>query len=238
MTTHNSASHNLVLTELRTLSSTEKAAHLARFFKTGKGQYGEGDLFLGVTVPVQREIAKRYKSANWAVMEENILSPWHEVRLTTLLILIEKYKCKEDKEMCISFYMKHLDRVNNWDLVDLSCYNLLGDWLQQKERSVLYALVASTNMWHQRIAMVTCMAFIRKNDFDDAFRIATCLLNHPHDLIHKAVGWLLREIGKRDEERLCLYLNPIYKTLPRTMLRYAIERFEESKRQAYLKGTI
>lgn len=224
--------------ELESFGNPEKAAHLSRFFKTGKGEYGEGDRFMGITVPEQRAIAKKYASAELPVLEELIASPFHEQRLTALLILTFKYRksqSKTEKENFIRFYLNHTRFINNWDLVDLSCYVLLGDWLQNKDRSLLYRLAESSDIWEQRIAIVSCMHFVRKGDFKDCLAIADKLLLHPHDLIHKATGWLLREIGKRDKETLVAFLQERYLRMPRTMLRYAIERFPEEERQKWLK---
>lgn len=224
--------------ELTALASSTKAAHLARFFKTSKGEYGEGDLFLGITVPQQRIVAKRWYLLEWHKLNQMIQSPYHEVRLTALMIIVERYLKKIEQQTCVEFYLKHLHYINNWDLVDLSCYKLLGDWLKNRDRSLLYELAQSNQLWHQRIAMVSCMAFIRTNDFEDTFRIAQLLIAHPHDLIHKAVGWLLREVGKRDKSKLIDFLALHYTTMPRTMLRYAIERFPQEERIAYLKSKI
>lgn len=227
-----------IITELKNCGNTKKAAHLSGFFKTGKGQYGEGDRFLGVTVPEQRAIAKKYASAELPVLEQLIISPFHEQRLTALLILIHKYqksKIVSEKEQYIRFYLNHTRFINNWDLVDLSCYALLGQWLQDKERSLLYELADSTNLWEQRMAIVSCMHFVRQGDFNDCLAIADKLLLHPHDLIHKATGWLLREIGKKDKATLVAFLQDRYFRMPRTMLRYAIERFPEEERKKWMK---
>lgn len=230
-----------IVNTLEKKGNPEKARHLSRFFKTGKGEYGEGDLFMGVTVPEQRVIARQYQDAGFPVLEELIRSPYHEQRLVALLILECKFgKQKEDKirKQCIDFYTSHTDYINNWDLVDLSCYKILGAWLADKDRTLLYEWAQCDHLWKQRIAMVTCMYFIRKNDFTDALAIADLLLRHPHDLIQKAVGWLLRETGKKDEATLTGFLAERYKKMPRTMLRYAIERFPEEKRKKYLNSEI
>lgn len=226
-----------IITDLQTLGNPEKAAHLSRFFKTGKGEYGEGDLFIGVTVPEQRGIAKKYRSAGFPVLRELIASPYHEVRLTGLLILVsqfEKNKNEEFRKSCVDFYLSQTRYINNWDLVDLSCYKLLGVWLTDKDRSLLYTLSESANLWEQRISIVTCMHFVRKGDFKDCLALSERLLNHPHDLIHKAVGWLLRETGKKDRQVLTDFLQPRYRQMPRTMLRYAIEHYPEEERKKYL----
>lgn len=224
--------------ELEACGNPEKALHLSRFFKTGKGQYGEGDRFMGVTVPEQRAVARKYIAADWDALEELITSPFHEMRLTALLILTLKYrksKLESEKENIIRFYLAHTAFINNWDLVDLSCYSLLGHWLQDKDRSLLYQLADSSNLWEQRIAMVSCMHFVRRGDFKDCLAIADKLIRHPHDLIHKATGWLLRETGKKDKDTLVSFLQKHYLQMPRTMLRYAIERFPEEERKKWMK---
>lgn len=213
---------------------------LSRFFKTGSGQYGEGDRFLGIKVPVTRRVVKEcWKQTGFDELEECLASEYHEIRLAGLLALVEMYShARKDMSLrsrCIDFYLSHTDRINNWDLVDLSCYNLLGDWLLDKDRSLLYRLASDgKSIWEQRIGMVSTMAFIRQGQLDDTFAIADILLNHPHDLIHKAVGWLLREAGKRDMDALRVFLDHRAASMPRTMLRYAIEKFPERERLAIL----
>ena len=216
---------------------------LSRFFKTGPGQYGEGDKFLGIKVPVTRSIVKAcWKSTGFKELERCIGSEYHELRLAALLTLVEIFshsKTESDRRRCVDFYLSHTDRINNWDLVDLSCYPLLGTWLLDKDRSILYDLARNgKTIWEQRIGIVSTMTFIRHGQIDDTFAIADILLHHPHDLIHKAVGWLLREAGKRDKKALEAYLLPRYQQMPRTMLRYAIEKFPEPERQRYLKGEV
>ena len=228
-----------IINELNRCADPAKAATLARFFKTGPGEYGEGDLFVGVPVPIAREIAKRHREAPLPAIRELLASPVHETRLTALLILVlrfEKAESGEERDECARFYIDHVDALNNWDLVDLTCYKILGPWLA--DRSLLYEWAHSGRLWRQRVAIVTCMHPVRRGDFADAFAIADILLDHPHDLIHKAVGWILREAGKRDEEALTAYLLPRYRRMPRTMLRYAIERFPEQKRQQFLKSQL
>ena len=231
----------ILLREMLSLRNEGEAKGLMRFFKTGKGQYGEGDQFLGIRVPQTREVVKRL----WAEtaiedLKLCIESPWHEVRLAALLVLIQQFKHNRkhpDKQKgCIDFYLAHTDHINNWDLVDLSCYELLGTWLLDKDRTLLYNLARNgKTIWEQRIGIVSTMQFLRHNQLDDTYSISDILLSHTHDLIHKAVGWLLREAGKRDEQRLIRYLNERHATMPRTMLRYAIERLPEDIRQQYLK---
>ena len=233
---------NVLLKRMLECRDESQVAGLMRFFKTGPGQYGEGDKFLGIKVPVTRQVVKEcWKEVSFENLEECILSDYHEIRLAALLCLVEifsrsKKGGEELRKQCVEFYLAHTDRINNWDLVDLSCYNLLGAWHLDKDRTLLYDLARSgKNIWEQRIGMVSTMAFIRKGQLDDTFAIADILLNHPHDLIQKAVGWLLREAGKRDEKRLMSFLDTRCRTMPRTMLRYAIEKFPEPVRQHYLR---
>ena len=214
---------------------------LMRFFKTGPGQYGEGDKFLGIKVPVTREVVKQcWKGASLAELEECINSEYHEVRLAGLLALIQKFKhCKDHvtQQQYVDFYLTHTYKINNWDLVDLTCYPLLGEWLLDKERTLLYDLAqGGKSIWEQRIGIVSTMTFVRKGQLEDTFAIADILLNHPHDLIQKATGWLLRECGKRNKAALETFLLPRYKTMPRTVLRYAIEKFPQEERLSYLRG--
>ena len=286
---------------------------LSRFFKTGPGQYGEGDKFLGIKVPVTRAVVKAcWRDADWAELERCMASEYHEVRLAALLTLVEvfskpklcskamaaenyfsegfpknqfsaadklgqlskifsntgaaenyfsqgfaknqfsaanknsqfsqgpdknQFSAVEDvRRQCVEFYLAHTEGINNWDLVDLSCYPLLGVWLLDKDRSLLYELARNgRTIWEQRIGMVSTMTFVRHGELQDTFNIADILLHHPHDLIHKAVGWLLREAGKRDKAALEAFLEPRYQTMPRTMLRYAIEKFPEAERLTYLR---
>ncbi len=222
-----------------------QVAGLSRFFKTGPGQYGEGDKFLGIKVPVTREVVKEcWRETGPDDLEECIASEYHELRLATLLALVEIFRhagkkaysgLEMTKDDCVRFYLSHMDRINNWDLVDLSCYPLLGEWLLDKDRMLLYDLArGGQTIWEQRIGIVSTMAFIRHGQVQDTFNIADILLHHPHDLIHKAVGWLLREAGKRDKAALVAFLQPRCRTMPRTMLRYAIEKFPEDERRQYL----
>lgn len=218
-----------------------QARHLSRFFKTGPGQYGEGDLFLGIKVPTTREIVKQqWKSTSFDELEECVASPYHEIRLAALLILIQIFShAKGDtdtQKRCVDFYLSHTAHINNWDLVDLTCYEIIGTWLLDKDRTLLYQLAErGKTIWEQRIGIVSTMKFIRNGETDDTFRIADILLHHPHDLIQKATGWLLREAGKKDVGKLKEYLSTRYQTMPRTTLRYAIEKFPEEERKAYLK---
>lgn len=211
-----------------------------RFFKTGPGQYGEGDKFLGIKVPVTRSVVKEcWKDVGFTELEECIMSEYHEIRLAALLALVQIFshakKNFELQKQCVDFYLSHTDRINNWDLVDLSCYELIGTWLLDKDRTLLYDLARSgRNIWEQRIGMVSTMQFIRHGQTADTYAIADILLNHKHDLIQKAVGWLLREAGKRNPDALRQWLEPRAHTMLRTALRYAIEKFSDSERRAWL----
>lgn len=233
--------NNKLYTKIIAHQDPAQVAGLSRFFKTGKGQYGEGDKFLGIKVPVTREVVKEcWMGLSLADIEECLRSEYHEIRLAGLLALVEMYsharKNANIQQVCVDFYLSHTEGINNWDLVDLSCYKLLGDWLLDKDRTILYDLARDgKTIWEQRIGMVSTMAFIKKGELEDTFAIADILLHHPHDLIHKAVGWLLREAGKQDRKALEDYLEKRYRTMPRTALRYAIERFPEPLRQKFLE---
>lgn len=220
-----------------------QAVNLSRFFKTGKGQYGEGDKFLGVKVPTTRDVVKQcWQETSFEDLETCICSEYHEIRLAALLTLVQIFKhAKKDRtlqQQCIDFYLTYTEFINNWDLVDLSCYELLGTWLLDKDRTLLYDLARDgKTIWEQRIGMVSTMQFIRHDQLDDTYAIAEIFLTKPqplHDLLQKAVGWLLREAGKRDEQRLKDWLSTRHATMPRTMLRYAIEKFKEEERKRYL----
>lgn len=228
---------------LAVLSIPEKAEFFPRFFKTGKGEYGEGDLFLGVKVPDQRTVAKEYYSKISLVELSRILSSkYHEHRLTALFMLIlkfEKAKDKAIKDEIVTFYLNHLHYVNNWDLVDSSCYKILGRYAYENgKEGLLRELSEAEEMWHKRIAVVGTMYYIKKGSFGLTREFVTRNLKHPHDLMHKANGWLLREMGNKNEQELIGYLNEFYKEMPRTCLRYAIEKLDEDLRQDYLKGRI
>lgn len=221
------------------LRNEEQSVGLMRFFKTGKGEYGEGDKFLGIKVPQTRAVVKAYwKKCCLNDLEPLIASPYHEIRLCALLILVQIFKHARKnavlQEKCVDFYLSHTQFINNWDLVDLSCYEILGTWLLDKDRQMLYDLARNgKTIWEQRIAMVSCMQFVRHGELDDCIRIADILLMHTHDLIRKSVGWMLREVGKRDENLLKDYLNRHYKIMPRITLRYAIEHFPKDVQQRY-----
>ena len=229
--------------EILARQDAEQAVNLSRFFKTGKGQYGEGDKFLGIKVPTTRDVVKQcWQETSFEDLETCICSEYHEIRLAALLTLVQIFKhAKKDQtlqQQCIDFYLTHTESINNWDLVDLSCYELLGTWLLDKDRALLYDLARDgKTIWEQRIGMVSTMQFIRHGQVDDTFAIADIFLTKPqplHDLLQKAVGWLLREAGKRDEQRLKDWLSKRYTTMPRTMLRYAIEKFTAEERQKYM----
>lgn len=219
---------------LRSYSDEEKKIVLPRFFKTGKGEYGEGDRFIGVVVPNTRKVAKEFSSVSWDVVEALLESEWHECRLCALIVLVERYK--KHPEDTVRFYLEHTDGINNWDLVDLSAPYTLGRYLTGlADRDVLYTLAASENMWEQRIAVVSTLALIRDNQFDDTMKLAGMFLDTRHDLMQKAVGWMLREVGKRDERTLTDFLDKHYLQMPRTMLRYAIEKFTPDRRAHYMR---
>lgn len=231
---------NKLISELEKNSDKEKAEIYQRFFKTGEGEYGEGDVFIGLTMPLQRSIAKKYLNLSLPKIQELLKSKIHEHRMTGLIILTEKYRkaSEQDKENIFGFYLKNTKHINNWDLVDVTCQHIIGDFLLDKDRKILYDLVHSDNLWERRIAIVSAGRFISKNEFEDVLAISEILLNDEHDLIHKAVGWMLREVGKRDEEILRNFLKGNYSRLPRTTLRYAIEKFDEAERKKWLVGNI
>ncbi len=225
--------------ELLELADKEIAAHSCRFFKTGPGQYGEGDKFLGIRVPVLRKIARSHRHLELSAAETLLHSPFHEIRLTALLILVERYKGGDAavQQEIYELYLKSTEYINNWDLVDVSAPAIVGNYLEHRDRKVLYSLAVSDNIWERRIAILATFHFIRADSFIDTIRLAEILRDDEHDLLHKAVGWMLREVGKRDLELIIDFLDINYSKMPRTMLRYAIERFPEELRQAYLKGT-
>ena len=220
--------------DLERLANKEKAVILQRFFKTGKGEYGHGDLFLGITVPEQRRIAKKYSRLSLDDLQSLLSSKIHEYRLTSLLILIEKYKNVDKKEV-VDFYLRNTKNINNWDLVDLSSHKILGNYLLNKDKNILYKLAKSDNLWERRISIIATYAFIKNNKFEDTLKISELLLKDKHDLIHKAVGWMLREVGKRNLNIEEEFLKKYYKKMPKTMLRYSIERFSNEKKRFYLK---
>lgn len=225
--------------ELLSLKNPQKAEILSRFFKTKKGEYAEGDLFLGLTVPTTRTISKKYLTLDLLSIEKLLHDEYHEVRLLALLLLVAKYKkFPQLRNEIFSLYLKNTKYINNWDLVDLSAEHIIGFHLMNESKDLLKKLAKSNILWERRISILSTFHFIKNKKFDDAFSISFLLLNDEHDLIHKAVGWMLREIGKRDLVAEENFLKKHYKKMPRTMLRYAIERFDETKRQSYLKGKI
>ena len=226
-----------ITSELQALSNAEKREIFPRFFKTGKGEYGEGDRFLGVTVPNIRAIAKQYKNISLNEIRELMQSEWHEVRLCALLIMVEKSKKKDEalRQQLFDLYLSQTDRINNWDLVDLSCRFIVGEYLLNKSRDILYQLAQSPLLWDNRIAIVSTYAFIRKGQLEDTYALSDIMMHHPHDLMHKAIGWMLRETGKRNPERLYDYVMNHRADMPRTMLRYAIEKFSPTERSVLMK---
>lgn len=252
----------MIQQELEAYIDPVKKEYLPRFFKTGKGQYGEGDKFLGVVVPNTRLVAKQHKDEPFEVMAELLQSEWHECRLCALLMLVERFKkCDEmERKRICEFYLTQTSRINNWDLVDLSAPGIVGEYLKDKPRDVLYRLAESPLLWDQRIAVVSTWTLIKNHDFIDIIRLAEYFLAHSvqrnthsspdahsmhtnlhivgkplHDLMQKAIGWMLREMGKRDKDLLVQFLEKHCRTMPRTMLRYAIEKFPEDERREFMK---
>lgn len=226
-----------VLDELLSMANPGKAAFLQRFFKTGPGQYAEGDVFLGLVVPLTRSIAKANKQTPLAELQKLIESPYHEARLCALLIVVEQFKKArpEEQKKLYEFYLANTMRINNWDLVDVTCPHVVGAYLLDKDRTPLYTLARSRNLWDQRIAMVSTVTFIRHREYTDTLALAEHFLTHTHDLMHKAVGWMLREVGKKDRDTLTEFLERHATRLPRTALRYAIEHYPDEQRQYFLK---
>lgn len=240
--------------ELKQNTDPKKAKISKRFFKTGKGEYGEGDIFLGINVPTQRKIAQKYLDLTLNDLQELLSSKIHEHRFTALIIIVEKYKKSgcgfkknnlQGSNPCnreiFDFYIKNAEKINNWDLVDVSAPYIVGDFLLKEastKRKILYDLAKSNSFWKKRIAIVSTFSFIRAGQFEDTLKISEILLKDKHDLIHKAVGWMLREVGKRDQNILEKFLIKNYKKISRTTLRYTIERFPEDLRQKYLKNNL
>ncbi|MBN2198170.1 DNA alkylation repair protein [Candidatus Wolfebacteria bacterium] len=223
--------------ELKLKADPERAKILQGFFKTGKGEYGEGDIFLGLVAPKIREIALKYKNLKLGDLQKLLKSKIHEERVAALRILVDKFQKSGEMERkkIFNFYLKNAKRVNNWDLVDLSAPKIVGEYLLNKNRKILYKLVKSKNIWERRIAVLATFAFIDKNEFNDSLKIAEILLKDKHDLIHKAVGWMLREMGKKSQKSLEDFLKKHFRKMPRTMLRYSIEKLSETKRKMWLK---
>ncbi len=226
--------------ELRRLRNREIAEHSQRFFKTGKGEYGEGDKFLGIRVPLLRKLARQYTKTPIEDLSTLLKSQFHEERLLSLIMLVGLFKrAREiDKKSIYHFYLDNTQFINNWDLVDCSAEHIVGAFLYGIDKKPLYTLANSCNLWERRISIMSTFHFIKQNTFVDSLKISEVLLHDEEDLIHKAVGWMLREIGKRDIEVEEGFLKNHYKSMPRTMLRYAIEKFSGEKRKRYLTGEI
>lgn len=234
--------YNSLIKEIKSKENKDKAKILARFFKTGKGEYGEGDFFLGITVPISRKLAVKYSELALSDIEKLLKNKYHEIRLIALLILVHRYRtparkilAEREKKEIVNFYLKNTKYINNWDLVDLSSHYIIGDYLLNKDRKILLKLSKSKKLWERRIAIVSTFAFIYKGESEWTFKIVKTLMSDDHDLIHKACGWMLREVGKRvSEKELLKFLDENSYFMPRTMLRYAIERLPENKRLYYL----
>lgn len=231
---------NEISRDLREYAEPARAEVHQRFFKTGRGEYGEGDKFLGVRVPHIRKLVRKYRGLSLKDTAKLLHSPWHEERLFALLVMVDAFKRSNDElgENIYNLYMDSTCWINNWDLVDLSAPHIPGGWLYSRDRKPLYEFAESDDLWKKRIAIISTQHFIRKNDFKDTLAISRKLLKDDHDLIHKAVGWMLREVGKKDLKIEEKFLRKHYMNMPRTMLRYSIEKFPEEKRQKYLKGKI
>ncbi|MCU7807163.1 MAG: DNA alkylation repair protein [Candidatus Thiodiazotropha sp. (ex Semelilucina semeliformis)] len=225
---------------LRELADPAIAHHSQRFFKTGPGEYGEGDKFLGIRVPILREQARKFKQISLQETRQLLKSTYHEERLCALFLLVEKYSrgSTTERENIYRLYLAHTRYINNWDLVDSSAPKIIGAHLEDKDRQPLYQLATSSNLWERRIAIMSTLHFIRQRQFDETLAISELLINDEEDLIHKAVGWMLREVGNRDGKVERVFLKAHYLTMPRTMLRYAIEKFPQLERKKYLKSEI
>ncbi|MBL8149248.1 MAG: DNA alkylation repair protein [Blastocatellia bacterium] len=227
-----------ILKRLEAAANKEKALILQRFFKTGVGQYGEGDLFFGIQVPTLRSLVKEFQALPMEETPRLLSSPYHEARFLAILILVKKYSKASpiEQQKIYNFYLDNTAYINNWDLVDVSAHHIVGHYLFTKDRSILYSLASTGNLWQRRIAIIATAYFIKKADFNDTLKISEILLKDREDLIHKAVGWMLREVGKKDIEIEKSFLAKYYNVMPRVMLRYAIEKFPEQERKQYLKG--
>lgn len=231
-----------IIEYVRNLGDPDIAVHSQRYFKTGKGEYGEGDVFIGIRVPVLRKAAKKFLETSLEEVVILLHSKYHEIRLLALLIMVYKFQkaktSETEKSDIFNLYIENTDYINNWDLVDTSAHKIVGAWLEDKDRSLLYELVNSTNLWERRIAIISTFRFIDNGGFEDSLSLAEKLLQDKEDLIHKAVGWVLREVWKNNPELGEAFLNQHYKEMPRTMLRYVIERMPKEQRQAYLRGHV
>ena len=231
---------NEIRKTLKEFEDKKKARELQRFFKTGPGEYGEGDIFLGIKVPVLRNIAKKYRDISLPEIEKLLHSPIHEERFLSLVLLTQSFtrSNEREKKKLYEFYLENTGYINNWDLVDTSAEHIIGEFLRDKSKKPLHALARSRSLWERRIAIIATFTFIKQNDFNETLKIAKMLLTDNADLIHKALGWMLREVGKRDLQTEEIFLEEHYNKMPRVMLRYAIEKFPEEKRRMYLKGEI
>lgn len=225
--------------EMRSLAEADRIPDLQRFFKTGKGEYAEGDRFLGIRVPHLRKLSRQYHSLPMVDVTKLLHSPWHEERLLALFIMVLQFNkgMEEPRRAIYQLYLANTASINNWDLVDCSAPHIVGGWLAARSRKPLYKLARSQSLWERRIAMLACFYFIRQGELDDAIKIAEILVEDEHDLIHKAVGWMLREIGKQDEGHMLAFIQSHYQQMPRVMLRYAIEKLPKTKRQDLLSGS-
>ena len=232
--------HKIIHNDLLQLANEQIAEHSQRFFKTGKGEYGEGDIFLGIRVPLLRKLVKKYRGISITEVRKLLHSKFHEERLLAVLMLVQLFKSGDEsvQKQVYDLYLENTEYINNWDIVDISASNIVGAHLYEKDKAPLYDLVQSKNLWERRIAIIATFYFIRQNEFDDTLKLAKILLNDKEDLIHKAVGWMLREVGKREIELEEEFLQEHYKIMPRTMLRYAIEKFPETSRKMYLRGEV
>jgi len=232
--------HKIIHNDLLQLANEQIAEHSQRFFKTGKGEYGEGDIFLGIRVPLLRRLVKKYGGISIAEVRKLLHSKFHEERLLAVLMLVQLFKSADEsvQKQVYDLYLENTEFINNWDIVDISASKIVGAHLYEKDKAPLYDLVQSKNLWERRISIISTFYFIRQNEFDDTLKLAKILLNDKEDLIHKAVGWMLREVGKREIEFEEEFLQEHYKIMPRTMLRYAIEKFPETSRKMYLRGEV
>jgi len=232
--------HKIIHNDLLQLANEQIAEHSQRFFKTGKGEYGEGDIFLGIRVPLLRKLVKKYRGISITEVRKLLHSKFHEERLLAVLMLVQLFKSGDEsvQKQVYDLYLENTEYINNWDIVDISASYIVGAHLYEKDKAPLYDLVQSKNLWERRIAIIATFYFIRQNEFDDTLKLAEILLNDKEDLIHKAVGWMLREVGKREIELEEEFLQEHYKIMPRTMLRYAIEKFTETSRKMYLRGEV
>ena len=230
-----------IVKEVKKFSDPEKPKKLYKFFKAFPGGYGEGDKFYGISMPNLRNIARDYKNLDLEELQKLFENEYHEIRMLGLIILIKQFELKKNidrREEFVEFYLKNIEYYNNWDLIDVSAPKILGEYLLNKEKNLIYELAESNDLWKQRIAMLTTFTFIRNRKFEDCLKLAEMYLSHPHDLIHKATGWMLREIGNRHRPTESKFLKKYYQKMPRTMLRYSIEKYPEEERQKYLKGKI